>query len=175
LQLLSKHNYEQLTSLGADKLFDYHDEDVLDQIKKYSGESITLAYDTITEAPTTVGVFSVLSTTKPSYLFTSLTWDRTKVKAENSLVKDGFPLAYLGVDDTKKFGEAGAVITSPPGLHTSFAEAVAHVQTLLDKDPKAFSHMPVQIVSGGLEAVPEALDLVRTGKNSGVKIVVPFN
>ncbi|ANB15078.1 hypothetical protein AWJ20_2698 [Sugiyamaella lignohabitans] len=171
----SSHNFDLLKELGAEAVFDYHDKDVLEQISKHAGDDITYAYDTITTPPTTLNVYSVLSKTRESVLLTSLNFDEKTIKEVNPKVKAiDFPLAYLAIDKKKKFGATGFEISSPAGLFEDTVKGVSEVNEGYAKDPAYLRHIPVKIVRGGLSALDEALDIVRQGKNSGVKIVVPL-
>jgi NADPH:quinone reductase-like Zn-dependent oxidoreductase len=168
----SPHNWENLQKLGAEKCFDYHDEDVLKHVKSYAGDKITAAYDTITIPPTTADTYELLSSSKPSVLLTSLAFDESTLQHKKSNAKIMFPLAYLALDDVKQFGPKNAEIKSPPGLHESAVKAVAHVNKHLAEQPHAIRHMPIAVLPNGFDSIPEGLDLLRQGKVSGEKVVV---
>ncbi|ANB12418.1 hypothetical protein AWJ20_671 [Sugiyamaella lignohabitans] len=167
----SKHNFETLDKLFVEKCFDYHDDDVLDQIKKYTGGKLAYAYDTITAPPTTINVYSVLPKDRESTLFISLPFDASTVKEPNPKVSIKFPLAYLAIDKKK---DIEGIQHSPDGLFESTIQAIKTVNDNWAKNPQYLQHMPVKILKGGIDAIPEGLELVKAGKNSGVKIVVPI-
>jgi NADPH:quinone reductase-like Zn-dependent oxidoreductase len=45
----SARNHALMKDLGADAVFDYHDEDIVDKIRALSGDKMVVAYDTISE------------------------------------------------------------------------------------------------------------------------------
>jgi NADPH:quinone reductase-like Zn-dependent oxidoreductase len=168
----SQHNWENLTKLGAEKCFDYRQEDVLDQIKKYAGDHITVAFDTITSPPTSADTYELLSTTKPSTLIVSLPFDETNLQHKKPNVKVVMPLAYLATDPVRRFGVKGEEMKAPHGLHESAAHSVAHFNKLMAENPNFIRHMPIAVLPNGFDNIDDGLDLSRQGKVSGEKIVI---
>jgi NADPH:quinone reductase-like Zn-dependent oxidoreductase len=162
---------EWIKKFGAEQTFDYRDPDVIEKIKKAAGDNITYAYDAITEGDTSKFTYEVLSNTKPVTFFTSLSCDFGGLKEAypNKDVKGHLPLAYLTIDKVKDFGE---IFHSPPGMFEASAKFIADFNNLLAEKPTLFKAMPLEVLSGGFEAVIQGLDIVRKGKNRGLKVVV---
>lgn len=168
----SPRNTELVESLGAEKTFDYHDSDVVGQIKDYVGNKLDVAFDTISTHDTMGMVNEILPTDHPVNMDATLGFE-DKIKEKKSNVTYGVLLAYLAVDDIKKFGINGEEIKSPPGLQQLSKELVQTINSrILSNDAVNFRHMPCKVLSDGLDSVNEGLDIVRSGKNSGVKIVI---
>ena len=152
----SKKHHEYLRSLGADRLFDYHDEDVVEQIVKAAkadGVTVPVAYSTADQVPETLQVVKQLKGDAQG-----------KVAAAKRLPED-LPLVE-GV--TAKFIQA-------PADERERTEHFAYVFNVWLKDklekgaivpsPKA------QVIGKGLEALNPGLDELKKGV-SGVKLVV---
>jgi NADPH:quinone reductase-like Zn-dependent oxidoreductase len=167
----SARNSQLVESLGAERTFDYRAPDVVGQIKAYAGEKLEIAFDTISTAETMPLVNDTLPTIRPVNMDTTLDID-DKIKERKPNVTYGSHLGYLCQDDFKKFGVDAKPIYAPPGLHELSRELVKIINKLLN-DPRAnLRHMPCKILSNGFNSISEGLDIVRTAKNSGVKIVI---
>jgi NADPH:quinone reductase-like Zn-dependent oxidoreductase len=164
----SRSNWETLAEIGVEKCFDYHDKDVLDQIKKYAGDNITLAYDTVAGATTSIDTYEVMSKTRPSQMLIALPFDQTAVRQKNDLVHIEFPLGYLAVEKVRIFGKE----QSDPALFEAAAGTVKRLNRIFAEKPNAIRHMPIRVLANGFDSLDEALDLARTGKISGKKLVV---
>lgn len=167
----SARNSQLVESLGAEKTFDYHAPDVVGQIKDYVGEKLEIAFDTISTAETVPLVNGTLPTAKPVNMDTTLDID-DKIKERKPNVSYGFHLGYLCQDDFKKFGVDGKPMYAPPGLHELSRELVKIINKLLNDPEVNLRHMPCKVLSNGFNSISEGLDIVRAGKNSGVKIVI---
>jgi NADPH-dependent curcumin reductase CurA len=164
----SPHNWSNLTEMGVEKCFDYHDKDVLDQLKEYAGDEITIAYDTIAGATTSVDTYEVMSKTKPSQMLIALPFDESTVRQKNDYVEIKLPIAYLAIEEVRIFGGE----LRDPGLLEATPATVRRVNKILAENSNEIRHMPIRVLPNGFDSLEEALDLSRTGKVSGEKIVV---
>lgn len=169
----SPHNFGFVESLGAEKVFDYKDPNVVKQIKEYTNDSVVVAYDCISLPTTFQLVHDSMSDKLSGVVHNTLGLNPEKdiKNFKSDLLKYTFPLAYLVVVEKKGFGVGGPVFTSPEGLIPFMKEVWPQMNNLL-VDPEAhLRHMPITVLEHGLESARDGLDLVRDGKNSGTKIV----
>jgi NADPH:quinone reductase-like Zn-dependent oxidoreductase len=164
----SPHNWSNLTEIGVEKCFDYHDKDVLDQIKEYAGDDITLAFDTIVGATTSIDTYELMSKTKPSQMLIAIPFDESTFREKNDYVEIKFPITYLAIEEVRVLGGE----LRDPGLLEATPATVRRVNKILAENSNAIRHMPIRVLPNGFDSLEEALDLSRTGKVSGEKIVV---
>ena len=136
---------------------------MLNQIKQYAGDKITIAYDTITVAPTSADTYEVMSKTRPSQMLTSLPIASPLLGKNNHLVHIEIPLAYLALEEIRILG---GELRSPLGLVNAAANSVARVNTILAENPNIIRQGPIRVLPRGYESLDEGLDLSRTGKVS---------
>lgn len=162
-----KHN-ELLLKYGADEVFDYHDPNVVQQIKK-KYPNIQHLIDSVSTQETIQQVYKCSSDTHPVTLM---------------------QLVFLTIDDIKPEDRKenvtiiGTMIYSLTGLEVIMGEyhfpanpqyrrdAVSFIRFI---SPKVASgeilHMPVKVYKNGLLDIPEITDIIRKGKTAGNKLV----
>ncbi|TDL20448.1 GroES-like protein [Rickenella mellea] len=146
----SKSNHEYVKSLGAKHVFDYHDSNVVDQIRKVSGDSLSLAYDTISTTQTAKQcISSITSPTGGTVASLDPTLDPTLGTPTIKITQTGGGKAF-------EYPEIGKAVF---GL----------LNTLLER--RVLDPNPVQVLEGGLRAVDEGFELGRQGKVSAEKLV----
>ena len=170
----SPRNFDLLKNLGAEKIFDYHDKDVAGQIKKYTGDSVTNAFDTISEGPTVQLVYDSLSSSKPSVVQLTLPYDISTLKNTKANVKFENPLAYMTVVPKKQFGVNGPVIEVTKQQFDDALKIFSRFNEIIAHEPQALRHMPIRVLAGGFNDLVEGLQIVKNGKHSGEKVVIRF-
>ena len=152
----SRKHHEYLKFLGADRLFDYHDDDVVEQIVKAAkadGVTVSVAYDTAGETPKSQEVVKQL-----------------KGSAEGKVAA-----AKPVPEGTPKVEGVTATFIQAPSDEQKRTEHFAYIFNVWLKEKLekgAIVPSPkVQVVGQGLEALNLGLDELKKGV-SGVKLVV---
>ncbi|KZO97042.1 NAD(P)-binding protein [Calocera viscosa TUFC12733] len=144
----SPRNFEYVKSLGAEKVLDYRDADIVDQIKALA-PGLRYAYDAISENGSIEATFSALD--HPA--------------AEVVLVLP-FSGAVPGSTRTH-YNLAGGIYG--PG-HEAALSSLIPLWDALMRQGKVIPN-PVKVMPNGLNSIDEGFDLMRQGKVSGVKLV----
>lgn len=147
-------NHQKILSLGAEKVFDYHDESVIDDIV------------TALEGITVVGGYS---TVLPEEAVTNTAKVLLRTTGGKFVASAGYPPAVLPEGSTAKFID----FKSPYGdedVRSALALLFKLVETGLASG-KFVAYPPPLVVGTGLEAVSEAVD-VRFKGVSACKVVV---
>ncbi|KAF4813849.1 Protein TOXD [Colletotrichum siamense] len=79
----SPHNFDYLKELGASAVFDYKSPTVSEDIRKHTGDALTLAWDCQSTDESAAIVARALSSSKPSLVGTLLPVDKKKVQEVN--------------------------------------------------------------------------------------------
>lgn len=164
----SKKHTETLKGLGADAVFDYRDEDVLDQVKAFGKDDIVFGFDCISENGTTEKILEVVSKSKPVDICLVLPNVPEISLPEN--VKIHRVLSYLAVSPKKQFAD-GPITESPAGMQEFGAKFCAEFSDAITKDKNFILHQPVKVQSG-LDSLESGFSILEQGKNSGYKVVV---
>ncbi|GMF62986.1 unnamed protein product [[Candida] boidinii] len=105
LTVASKKHEANLKSLGASAVFDYHDSDVVDQIKKYGGDRIVYGFDTVSTEETFNSTHDALSDNEPAIIDNLLFLKKDAIKnvkpKDNVTFSEG-TLAYLVLGEDSK-------------------------------------------------------------------------
>lgn len=157
----SSHNFEFVKSLGADEAFDYKDADCGAQIRKYTEDKLTHAFDCISEgkSPQICGDAISSKGGKVSYLLPVET-PRKDVETKNTL-------AYTITGERFTFGPQ-EMPANPADFE--FGKGFWELSTKLFAEGKLKVHRP-EVRKGGLEGVFGGLKDLKEGKVSGVKLV----
>ncbi|KAJ0419156.1 GroES-like protein [Aspergillus carlsbadensis] len=157
----SPHNFDLVRSLGADAVFDYNDPESAAQIRKQTNNSLKLVLDCISLPASVAFADKALSTEGGEYL------SLLPAQIERLNVNSRFILVYTSLGEAFSFGD-----TSFPAKPEDFEHAKKFTQVaqaLLDLG-KIKAH-PSTVGKDGLRGVLEGIDLLRTNKVSGVKLV----
>ncbi|TDL20446.1 GroES-like protein [Rickenella mellea] len=146
----SKAHHDYVKSLGAQHVFDYHDPNVIEQIRQVSGDKLSLVYDTISVNETAKQC--IASITSPTGGLIAI----IRPVVDPALSTPTIKIIPTGGLKAFEFPEIGAALF---GL----------LQTLLNR--KLLKPNPVKVVDGGLNGVNDGFDLGRKGKISGEKLV----
>jgi len=144
----SPRNFEFVKSLGAEKVLDYHDADIVDQIRELA-PNLRYAYDAISENGSTESTLECLSHSTPEAVIV--------------LEFKGALPAHAKVHNVL----AGIVYF--PG-HEAELESLTELWAILMQEGKIQPN-PVKIMPDGLNSIDEGFDMMRRGKVSGQKLV----
>ncbi|KAH6880821.1 alcohol dehydrogenase class-3 [Thelonectria olida] len=163
----SPKNFEYVKTLGADGVFDYNSETVVEDIKQATGGQLKHALDCISKEPTARIAVGALSDDGGVYT-TLLPLPNDFVSSINSNVTAKSTLAYTSIGEDFVFGQPVAANADD----LSFAKKFWALAEGLLSDGKLKVHAPSVNEGGeGLAGVLEGLSLVRDGKVSGKKLV----
>lgn len=166
----SKKHESFLKSLGADYVVDYHDEDVIGQIKEISDDRITHAVDGVSSQETIKQTEHAVSEFRKATVIELMGYSQGYKKEDiKKNVSYGFTLLYFVTGWKVPFGPN--TFPPQPEVRNSMIKFLEWVAPPLLEEG-TIKHIPISYYSGGLEAVPQLLSDIKTGKNSGVKLVV---
>ncbi|CCD26623.1 zinc-binding alcohol dehydrogenase family protein NDAI_0I00540 [Naumovozyma dairenensis CBS 421] len=164
----SKKHFELMKSYGADDTFDYHDEDVVEQIRtKYN--NIQHLIDAVSNETTIQQVYKCAADKVPVKLMqlVFLNIENIKEKDRKDNVKIIGTIIYL-VDGLPV--EMGSFhFPANPIYRRDITEFIKFITPRLADG--SIHHMPVRVYHNGLDDMPEIIDIIRKGKNSGEKLV----
>ncbi|GAB1197711.1 hypothetical protein APSETT444_007014 [Aspergillus pseudonomiae] len=164
----SPHNFDLVKKNGAEQVWDYRGADLAQTIRTYTKNNLRYALDCITNVESTTFCFGAIGRAGGRYVslnpFPEHAATRKMVTADWTL-------------GPTIFGE-GSTWPAPYGRPGSeedqaFGEELWRVVAKLVEDEKLVHH-PLQVMLGGFEEIKQGMELVRTGKLSGEKIVVRF-
>ncbi|CEP61828.1 uncharacterized protein LALA0_S04e01640g [Lachancea lanzarotensis] len=162
----SKKHTPLLTHYGADEVFDYHDDDVIEQItKKYGGFKALV--DGVSSPSTFKQLYKLAAegaTIVPLMLYSEK--DIPESERKKDIKIDG-ALLYLASGHEVPFGSI--TIPANPEYKVEVARFIKFSEQRL-KDGK-LHHIAIRNYEGGLKAVPQILDDIKNGVNSGEKLV----
>jgi NADPH:quinone reductase-like Zn-dependent oxidoreductase len=157
----SPHNFDLVRSFGADAVFNYNDPESADQIRKQTNNSLRLVLDCISLPPSIAFADKALSSEGGEYL------SLLPAKIERANVNSRFILVYTSLGEAFSFGDTPFPSKPEDFEHAKKFTQVA--QTLLDLG-KIKVHPP-KVGKDGLRGVLEGIELLRTNKVSGAKLV----
>lgn len=164
----SPHNFSYVKSLGATDAFDYNSPTVSQEIKDFTNDSLTLAFDCISEGDSPKITVSAFSPEGGIYS-TLLPVPEDQVKSINDKVKNQHTLAYTVVGESFKFGP-NEVPAKPEDA--KFAEEFWELSRRLLADGKVKAHKPsVDKYGKGLEGAVKGMQALKERKVSGEKLV----
>lgn len=163
----SPKNAEQVKAYGAEETFDYKQPDCAAKIKAYTKNNLQFALDCITNVQTTTFCYAALGRAGGKYI--SLDPFADHVTATRRTVKTDWVLG------PSIFGD-GSTWPAPYGRPPSdelraYGEKLWTLAEGLVADGKLRPH-PVRTLEGGLERVPEGMEMVKNGQFAGEKCVV---
>ncbi|KAL3232462.1 hypothetical protein RNJ44_04378 [Nakaseomyces bracarensis] len=168
IAVASKKHEAKLKSYGADEVFDYHDADVIEQIKKKYPDIQTLV-DCVSNEDTIQQVYKVASDDKPARILhlTTLSIDNIPVSERRENKKIETSLLYLAGGYDVPFGP----VTIPADLE--YRKHAIEFMKFINPYVNAgeIEHIPVKVHKGGLNDVSQMVDDIRKGRNSGQKLV----
>ncbi|CUM49346.1 unnamed protein product [Debaryomyces fabryi] len=162
----SKH-HDFLKSLGADKVFDYHDSDVIEQIKKAGGSNIRYALDTVSNEQTFQSVYDATADSRDVSIDNLLSLSASNIKTDDSRhVSFHATLVYCVDGNDAKMGRSS--VPSSPELVKDYNDFWFNI--IPQYIPK-IKHSNLKVLKSGLQSASEALELLREDKVNGQKVV----
>ncbi|OWB65571.1 hypothetical protein B5S33_g3104 [[Candida] boidinii] len=177
ITVASKKHEANLKTLGASAVFDYHDSNVVEQIKKYGVDRIVYGLDTIASETSFNGTYDALSDNKPSTIDNLFFLKKSAINnvkptdnvtfAEGTTAK-GLAYFVLGEDSTSAKGTI--VFKSSASIKKDHLEFLKEIRKLIYN--KQIKHIPITVLPNGLESVEEGLSLLRNDKVSFNKLTI---
>jgi NADPH:quinone reductase-like Zn-dependent oxidoreductase len=162
LTTCSPRNFDLVRKLGADAVFDYKDPLAPEEIRKSTGDKLTLVLDNISNEASAAFCDNALSTSGGDY--TALL-EEPGIQRAN--VKDRWTVAYTSIGEYFEF--KGFKIEAKPE-DKEHAAMFWDITSQLFAEGKLKAHPP-RVNPGGLRGVLEGLNLMREDKVSGEKLV----
>ncbi|ANZ77812.1 BA75_04558T0 [Komagataella pastoris] len=171
LATASSKNFEKLKAIGAEKVFDYHDDDVFTEIKQYAGENLIYAYQTTGEVDISKGALYALADHSQAYLnniqiVTPENLAEAGVKVKRN-VKLSVTLAYTTLGEDQIFPTHEFKVQ--PGEERSHREFWAYAPKYITNGD--ILAIEARVLGNGLELAEEASRLVKEGQLSAEKAV----
>ncbi|KAB8264194.1 chaperonin 10-like protein [Aspergillus pseudonomiae] len=143
----SPHNFDLVRALAADAVFDYKDSQAAAEIRRYTNNNLKLVFDCISLDSTAKFCDDAISTTGGEYAaLLPFSIDRANVKSR-------FVLGYAVIGEAFKIGD------------------MAFPAKLEDQALGKIKVHPPKVGKEGLMGILAGLELLKTGKVSGVKLV----
>ncbi|KAJ9481226.1 hypothetical protein VN97_g12266 [Penicillium thymicola] len=161
LATCSKHNFGYVLSLGAAAVFDYKDPECGMKIREHSKDSLTLAWDTISEDSSALICARALSSSGGRYGSLGLS------KCPRNDVQSTMTIGTTLFGEELHFGDIR--IPAMPD-HLSFAKRFAVLCGDLLAEKKIKPLVP-QVMNGGLRGAEQGLEIMRAKQISARKLV----
>ncbi|KAE8452097.1 hypothetical protein EG329_001564 [Mollisiaceae sp. DMI_Dod_QoI] len=169
LTTCSPHNFDYVKSLGATAAFDYNSPTCAQDIKDFTDDSITLAFDCVAEGHSPKISVAAMSSAKGGVYSTLLPVPENQVKSINDKVQNQHTLAYTIVGESFKFGP-NEVPAKPED--EEFAKMFWELsRELLEQGKVKVHRTAVNKYGKGLEGALNGMQAMREGKVSGEKLV----
>ncbi|KAJ0350248.1 hypothetical protein COL154_006289 [Colletotrichum chrysophilum] len=164
----SPHNFDYLKELGASAVFDYKSPTVSEDIRKHTGDALTLAWDCQSTDESAAIVARALSSSKPSLVGTLLPVDKKKVQEVNPNADVQMSLYYTVFGE--EFGYFGKRDAVPENYE--FGKRFWELSRELLAEGKL---KPIRVIKNrggsGLDGVIVGLKELKEGKVSAGKLV----
>ncbi|KAJ1539291.1 uncharacterized protein FZC26_25719g585 [Saccharomyces cerevisiae] len=168
----SRKHEKLLKEYGADELFDYHDIDVVEQIKhKYN--NISYLVDCVANQNTLQQVYKCAADKQDATVVELTNLTEENVKKENrrqNVTIDRTRLYSIGGHEVP-FG--GITFPADPEARRAATEFVKFINPKISDGQ--IHHIPARVYKNGLYDVPHILEDIKIGKNSGEKLVAVLN
>lgn len=159
----SKKNHDLLLSLGADKVFDYRDKDVIEQLKKAGNGRIKYALDCVSLPETLQSIYDATEGSENVTIDNLLFLNEKSISTKPShKVKITSTDGYI-IDGRRHFGHVASA-----EMLDSFLEFYKNIlPSIMGKIRAA----PLRVLPRGLESANEGLGLLIENKVAGQKLV----
>ncbi|CCD25614.1 uncharacterized protein NDAI_0F02960 [Naumovozyma dairenensis CBS 421] len=167
----SKKHEKVLKSYGADELFDYHDEDVIEQItKKYN--NIQQLVDCVSNPTTIQQTYKCAAKDAPATVLQLVTLTEKDIKEEDRRpnVKIEGTLLYMAGGNAVPFGSM--TLPASPEYRQAAIDFIRFINPKLNNGE--IHHIPIKVYKNGLEGAIQLTDDIKHDRNSGEKLVATF-
>ncbi|CAI4051585.1 hypothetical protein SUVZ_14G1890 [Saccharomyces uvarum] len=168
----SRKHEKRLKEYGADELFDYHDADVIEQIKK-KYNNITYLVDCVSDIGTLQQVYQCAADELDATVIelTSLADKDVKKEIRKQNISIDGTLLYFVFGNDIQFGNV--TLPADPEYKTAGIKFIKFINSKINDGE--IHHIPVKIYKNGLDDIPQLLDDIKHGRNSGEKLVAVLN
>lgn len=166
LAACSPRNFDLVRSRGAAAVFDYAAPDVAGQIKQHTGGRLEFVLDCVADTQSVACCYAAIQ--RPGGRYAHLERVPDELLRKRRAVQAAFVLAPEAYGEGVSLGE-GYERPASVEKHDLAVRCTIMFQRLLDRG-ELMPH-PVQILKGGLAAIPGGLDLLKSGTVSGKKLV----
>lgn len=161
----SASNIDRVKALGATEAFDYKDPSCGEKIREYTKDSLKKIFDTISQG-SSVNMCIAAASSSGAAVSTTLPWPEDRERKDEIEARMLFTLGIFGVPT----GYGQNIIPANPEDYEYSKKLYAVAEKLLH-DGKLKVHPP-KLCKPGLEGVFDAIEQGKTGKASGVKLIV---
>ncbi|KAF1829265.1 NAD(P)-binding protein [Decorospora gaudefroyi] len=163
----SPSNFELVKKFGAEKVFDYHDEDCAEQIRAYTGNELEFALDCVAEAETTQMCYGAIGRAGGRYVAVEPFRDSIAQGRSHTVEPSWFNVMTIWGRKVELGGEYAREASAEDRAFG--ARSFAAVQTLVDRG--LVTTHPVKVMPGSFEGIAKGLAQLRSQPPSGYKLV----
>lgn len=168
ISIASKKHSNLIKTFGADHLIDYHDLDLIQQIKNID-PNITMALHTIGGTTTLQLTHDSVSDSLPTKIDSLVVSNFETIENLKSNVEFSMTRAFTANGNEVKYNN-GSKFPATLGTKEAILEFIPIVQNLINNNE--IKHIPIKIQPNGLDGVNEGLKLIREGSISAEKLVI---
>ncbi|EIW07958.1 Zinc-binding oxidoreductase alcohol dehydrogenase [Saccharomyces cerevisiae] len=164
----SRKHEKLLKEYGADELFDYHDADVIEQIKK-KYNNIPYLVDCVSNTETIQQVYKCAADDLDATVVQLTVLTEKDIKEEDrrqNVSIEGTLLYLIGGNDVP-FGTF--TLPADPEYKEAAIKFIKFINPKINDGE--IHHIPVKVYKNGLDDIPQLLDDIKHGRNSGEKLV----
>ncbi|KAI9695817.1 MAG: hypothetical protein M1820_008411 [Bogoriella megaspora] len=162
----SPRNFDLVRCRGAAIVFDYAASDVAENIRARTNRRLKYALDCISDTQSFGVCYASIQRAGGRYVSLELISD--ELLATRRAIRPSFILAAEAAGEDVKLGHEGYDRPASVEKYEFAAQHMRIVQRLLDQG-KLRTH-PIEVLSGGLQAIPNGLDVLAAGGISGKKL-----
>ncbi|KAF4964950.1 hypothetical protein FSARC_7177 [Fusarium sarcochroum] len=168
LTTCSPHNFELVKDFGADVVFDYHSPTCAAEIKAYTKNALKYVIDPFGEVSTLSLCYNAIG--RAGGIYCALEQYQESL-CNRKTVKHHFIMGPAvngrGVILPEPYG-----VPPDPELHEWSKGFYQAIQGLIDED--RLKPLPTKKLPGKFQGILDGLDILRSGKMSGAKLIVPL-
>lgn len=168
ISVASKKHSNLIKTFGADHLIDYHDLDVIQQIKNID-PNITMALHTIGGTPTLQLTHDSVSDSLPTKIDSLVVSNFETIENHKANVEFSMTRAFTANGNEAKYNN-GSKFPATPGIKEAILEFMPIIQNLINNNE--IKHIPIRIQPNGLNGINDGLKVIREGSLSGEKLVI---
>lgn len=164
----SRKHEKLLKEYGADELFDYHDADVIEQIKK-KYNNIPYLVDCVSNTETIQQVYKCAADDLDATVVQLTVLTEKDIKEEDrrqNVSIEGTVVYLIGGNDVP-FGTF--TLPADPEYKEAAIKFIKFINPKINDGE--IHHIPVKVYKNGLDDIPQLLDDIKHGRNSGEKLV----